>query len=55
MGIVTINWLKVLQVEMNRSSTWLAEQLNMSGTALSLKCTNGTKPLLDTLLIFQSC
>lgn len=50
MGDKTINRLKVVLVEKNRSNKWLAEQLNKNETTVSRWCTNGTQPTIETLL-----
>ncbi len=45
----TINRLKVVLAESNRSNKWLAEQLNRNETTVSRWCTNKTQPPVDTL------
>ncbi len=45
----TINRLKVVLVEKNRSNKWLAGQLNRNETTVSRWCTNNTQPPVDTL------
>ena len=45
----TINRLKVVLVEKNRSNKWLAKQLNRNETTVSRWCTNNTQPPIDTL------
>lgn len=43
------NKLKVLLVERNRTSKWLAETLKMNPATISRWCTNKTQPSLDRL------
>ena len=43
------NRIKVVLVEKNRSSKWLAEKLGMNESTISRWCTNNTQPPLDTL------
>ena len=45
-----INRLKVVLVENNVSSKWLAERLNMNEATISRWCTNNAQPPLKTLL-----
>ncbi len=45
-----INRLKVVLVEKNQSSKWLAEQLNKNEATVSRWCTNDTQPPLTTLV-----
>lgn len=45
----TINRLKVVLAEKNRSNKWLAEKLNKNETTVSRWCTNDTQPSVDTL------
>lgn len=49
MGNKTINRLKVVLAEKNRSNKWLAEQLDKNETTVSRWCTNDTQPSVDTL------
>jgi len=44
-----INRLKVVLVEKNYSSKWLAEKLNKNETTISRWCTNDVQPSLKTL------
>ena len=44
-----INRLKVVLVEKNLSSKWLAEQLNKNEATVSRWCTNDVQPTLKTL------
>ncbi|WP_335974855.1 helix-turn-helix transcriptional regulator [Gaetbulibacter jejuensis] len=44
-----INRLKVVLVELNRTSKWLAEKLNKSESTVSRWCTNESQPSLETL------
>ena len=43
------NKLKVLLVERNRTSKWLAETLKMNPATISRWCSNKTQPSLDRL------
>jgi transcriptional regulator with XRE-family HTH domain len=43
------NRLKVVLVERNKTSKWLAETLNMNPATVSRWCSNKTQPSLDTL------
>ena len=43
------NKLKVLLVERNRTSKWLAETLKMNPATISRCCSNKTQPSLDRL------
>ena len=43
------NKLKVLLVERNRTSKWLAETLKMNPATISHWCSNKTQPSLDRL------
>ena len=45
-----INRIKVVPVEKQRASKWLAEQLGKSENTVSKWCSNKTQPSLDTLL-----
>ena len=45
-----INRIKVVLVEKQRTSKWLAEQLRKSENTVSKWCSNKTQPSLDTLL-----
>ncbi|NOQ27011.1 MAG: helix-turn-helix domain-containing protein [Bacteroidales bacterium] len=45
-----INRLKVVLVEKNLSSKWLAEQLNKNEATISRWCTNDVQPTLNTLV-----
>ena len=45
-----INRIKVVLVEKQRTSKWLAEQLGKSDNTVSKWCSNKTQPSLDTLL-----
>ncbi|ONF90888.1 helix-turn-helix transcriptional regulator [Leptospira santarosai] len=49
-----INRLKVVLVEKNRSSRWLAEQLRKDETTVSRWCTNISQPKLETLILIAS-
>ena len=43
------NRIKVVLVEQNKSSKWLAENLGMNESTLSRCCTDNTQPPVDTL------
>lgn len=43
------NRIKVVLVEKNKSSKWLAEKLGMNESTISRWCTNNTQPQVDTL------
>ncbi len=43
------NRIKVVLVEQNKSSKWLAEKLGMNESTVSRWCTNNTQPPVDTL------
>lgn len=43
------NRIKVVLVEQNKSSKWLAEKLGMNESTISRWCTNSTQPPVDTL------
>lgn len=45
-----INRLKVVLVEKNLSSKWLAEKLNKNEATISRWCTNDVQPTLKTLV-----
>ena len=45
-----INRIKVVLVEKNLSSKWLAEKLNKNETTVSRWCTNDVQPSLKTLM-----
>lgn len=45
-----INRIKVVLVEKNLSSKWLAEQLGKNEATVSRWCTNDVQPTLTTLL-----
>ena len=45
-----INRIKVVLVEKNFSSKWLAEQLGKNEATISRWCTNDVQPTLNTLL-----
>lgn len=45
-----INRLKVVLVEKNQSSKWLAEQLDKNEATVSRWCTNDVQPTLKTLV-----
>lgn len=43
------NRIKIVLVEKNKSSKWLAEKLGMNESTISRWCTNNTQPPIDTL------
>jgi putative transcriptional regulator len=43
------NRIKVVLVEQNKSSKWLAEKLGMNESTISRWCTNNTQPPVDAL------
>ncbi len=50
-----INRLKVVLVEQQRTSTWLAEQLGKDPATVSKWCTNTVQPDVKTLLDIARC
>ena len=46
----TINRLKVVLVEQNKTSKWLAEELDKNPATVSRWCTNESQPSLETLV-----
>ena len=49
MNVRPLNRLKVVLVEKQRTSKWLAEQLGVSTVTVSKWCTNMLQPVLQTL------
>ncbi|MFD0999433.1 helix-turn-helix transcriptional regulator [Ohtaekwangia kribbensis] len=45
-----INRIKVVLVEKKRTNKWLAEQLEVNPSTVSLWCTNDAQPSLETLV-----
>lgn len=45
-----INRIKVILVEKNHTSKWLAEQLGKDQTTVSKWCTNKSQPSLETMI-----
>lgn len=45
-----INRLKIVLVEKNKTSKWLAEQLGKDSSTISKWCTNSSQPSIETLL-----
>ena len=43
------NRIKVVLVEQNKTSKWLAEKLGMNESTISRWCTNNMQPPVDTL------
>jgi len=50
MSRTAINRIKVVLVENNLSSKWLAEQLGKNEATISRWCTNDVQPTLTTLV-----
>lgn len=48
--MATINRIKVMLVEKQRTSKWLAEQLGKSENTISKWCSNKIQPSLDMLV-----
>lgn len=46
----SINRIKVVLAEKNKTNKWLAEQLKMNETTISRWCTNSTQPKVETLV-----
>lgn len=46
----SINRIKVVLAEKNKTNKWLAEQLQMDQTTISRWCTNNSQPKVETLL-----
>ena len=46
----SINRIKVVLAEKQKTNKWLAEQLKMNETTVSRWCTNHTQPAVETLL-----
>lgn len=44
-----INRLKIVLVEKNKTSKWLAEQLGKDSSTISKWCTNSSQPSIETL------
>lgn len=45
-----INRIKIVLVEKDRTSKWLAEQLGKDSSTISKWCTNSSQPSIETLL-----
>ncbi|HMG14233.1 MAG TPA: helix-turn-helix transcriptional regulator [Saprospiraceae bacterium] len=43
------NRIKIILVEQNKTSKWLAEKLGKNESTISRWCTNNTQPPIDTL------
>lgn len=43
------NRIKIVLIEKNKNSKWLAEKLSMNESTISRWCTNKTQPPVDTL------
>lgn len=52
--IVRINRLKIVLVEQNRKSKWLAEQLGKNEATVSRWCSNTAQPSLEMLVKIAS-
>lgn len=50
----TINRLKAVLAEQNRTNKWLAEVLDKNETTISRWCTNEVQPSIDTLVLIAS-
>lgn len=50
-----INRIKAVLAEKNKTSKWLAGQLNKDQTTVSKWCTNTLKPSLETLVKIAKC
>ncbi len=50
MGNKSINRIKAVLAEKNKTNKWLAEQLKMNETTISRWCTNSTQPTIETLV-----
>jgi putative transcriptional regulator len=50
----TINRLKAVLAEQNRTNKWLAEVLDKNETTISRWCTNEVQPSVETLVIIAS-
>jgi DNA-binding helix-turn-helix protein len=46
---MVINRIKIMLVEKQRTSKWLAEQLGKSENTISIWCSNKVQPTLDNL------
>lgn len=46
----TINRIKVVLAEQNKTNKWLAERLSKNETTISHWCTNEKQPSLETLI-----
>lgn len=49
MATKATNRIKVVLVEQNKTSKWLAAKLGMNESTVSRWCTNNTQPQVDTL------
>lgn len=49
MATKATNRIKVVLVEQNKTSKWLAEKLGMNESTISRWCTNNMQPPVDTL------
>ncbi len=49
MAVKAINRIKIVLVEQNKTSKWLAGKLGMNESTISRWCTNNMQPPVDTL------
>lgn len=49
-GMKRINRIKIVLVEKEKTSKWLAEQLGKDCSTISKWCTNSSQPSIETLL-----
>ena len=49
MATKATNRIKIVLVEQNKTSKWLAEKLGMNESTISRWCTNNMQPPVDTL------
>lgn len=54
MGKKTINRLKAVLAEQNKTNKWLAEVLDKNETTISRWCTNEVQPSIDNLVLIAS-
>ena len=54
MGKKTINRLKAVLAEQNKTNKWLAEVLDKNETTISRWCTNEVQPSIDNLVLISS-
>ena len=49
MANIATNRIKIVLIEKNKNSKWLAEKLSKNESTISRWCTNKTQPPVDTL------